>query len=120
MPTLYQTVNGTGIATALIVDWAVVPFNVAVAVELQNGTGTFKVQYTLNNPNIAIDGGYPGYLGTAANTTVTWFDDVNIAANSTTSLTGNYMFPVRALRVNVASAGAAMQLQFSVVQGYPS
>lgn len=120
MPALYQTINGTGIATALIVDWAVVPFNVAVAVELQNGTGTFKVQYTLDNPNVVIDRGYPGYLGTAANTTVTWFDDVNIPANSTSSLTGNYMFPVQALRVNVASAGATMQLQFSVVQGFPS
>lgn len=120
MPALYQTINATGIATALIVDWAVVPFNTAIAIEVQNGTGTFKVQYTLNNPNIAIDGAYPGYLGTAANTTVTWFDDVNIPASSTTSLSGNYMFPVRALRVNVASAGATMQLQFSVVQGYPS
>lgn len=116
---MYQLITATGNATALILDNAQTPFNVAAAIELQSGTGQFSIQYTLDNPNAAIDQGFPGYLGTAANTTVTWFNDVNVATTSASGVT-NYMFPVRALRVAVQSAGATMQLQFVVIQGYPT
>ena len=94
---IYQQITATGTATAIILDTAQTPFNVSAAVELQSGTGTFSIQYTLDNPNAAIDWGAPGYLNPARNTTVTWFNDVNVATTSASGVT-NYMFPVQALR----------------------
>lgn len=109
---VYQRTNGTGTTTAIILDWTQPVFNVSFAVELQSGTATFGVQFTLDNVNQAID--LPG-----ANTTVTWFNDVNTGTVATASIAGNYMFPVQALRLNVASIGPASQLQFVVLQGLP-
>jgi len=116
---IYQQINGTATGTAIILDNAQTPFNVSFAVELQSGTATFGVQFTLDNPNAAIDLGFPGYLGTAVNTTVTWLSDANVGPGTTTSSVGNYMFPVRAVRCVVASASATALLQFVVLQGYP-
>ena len=110
---VYQTISTTGAATPIILDNAVGPFNVSFAVELQAGTATFGVQYTLDNLNAAID------LGPQANTTVTWFTDANVGTATTSSSVGNYMFPVTAVRVNVASSGSLL-MQFAVLQGYPS
>lgn len=112
---IYQQINGTGIATAVILDYAVVPFNVSFALELQNGTGSFGVQFTLDDVDQPTDIGQ-------GNSTVTWFNDANAGPGQSNSTTGNYMFPVRALRVNVASASATgtFVLQLAVLQGYPS
>ena len=114
MAALYQTINGTAATgTAIILDWAVVPFNVSWAVEIQAGTATFGVQYTLDNLNAAID-------TFATNTTVTWFNDANGALPQTSNTVGNYAFPVRALRLNVVTATTNTVVQFVVIQGFPS
>lgn len=107
---IYQIVNGTTTGTAVILDWTQTPFNASLAVSILNGTGTFTAQYTLDNPNAAIDQG-------SASTTVTWFNDVNIALASA-NIAGNYMFPVRALRLAVQSSAATGQFQFAVIQGF--
>jgi hypothetical protein len=124
---LYQvingTTNGTSIGTALALDWAVVPFNVAFSLELIAGTGSFGVQYTLDELNAAVGSAIP-LNGQSANTTVTWFNDANAPAGQTASISGNYMFPVRWIRCQVATAFAnstgAFALQFSVLQGLPN
>lgn len=113
MAVMYQTINGTAATnTAVILDWSQSPFNTSFAVTLLAGTTSisYGVQYTLDNPNAATDQG-------AATTTVTWFNDVNVGVGSTTNLAGNYMFPVRALRCNVATATATTIVQFAVIQG---
>ena len=110
---IYLNVAGTGaVGTAIILDWAVVPFNVSFAVELQAGTATFGVQYTLDDPNAAID-------GLTTSTTVTWFNDANAGLPQTASTVGNYAFPIRAIRLNVVSATTATSIQFAVIQGLP-
>lgn len=111
---IYQQINGTGTGTALILDWAVVPFDVSFALEIQSGTGQFGVQYTLDDPNAAID-------GLTTSTTVTWFNDAN-AGSTTNSTTGNYLFPVRALRVQCYSSSntGTLNMQFAVLQGLPN
>ena len=115
MAAIYQQINGTGTAPVIVLDWAVVPFNVSFALELQAGTGSFGVQYTLDDVNAAID-------GLTTSTTVTWFNDANAGPGQSSSTTGNYMFPVRALRCVVASASntGTMSLQFAVLQGLPN
>jgi hypothetical protein len=123
MPALYQQFNGTATGTSLLLDWAVVPFNVSFALELVSGTGSFGVQYTLDDVNVATGTALP-LNGQSAQTTVTWFPDANAPAGQTTSIAGNYMFPVKAVRCVVATAFAnstgAFALQFSVLQGYPN
>jgi hypothetical protein len=112
---IYQQFNGTATGTAVILDWAVVPFNASFALELQNGTGQFGVQYTLDDPNAAID-------GLTTSTTVTWYSDANAGPSNANSTTGNYLFPVRALRVQVSSASntGTFSMQFAVLQGLPN
>lgn len=116
---IYQQINGTATGTAIILDNAQTPFNVSFAVEVQASTATFGVQFTLDNPNAAIDNGFPGYLGMPVNATVTWFNDAIAPAGSTASVSGSYSTPIRALRCVVASAGALAVVQFVVLQGYP-
>ena len=120
---VYQQFNGTTTGTAIILDWAVTPFNVSFALELIAGTGSFGVQYTLDEVNSASGTALP-LVGQSNNTTVTWFADANAPAGQTTSISGNYMFPVRAVRCTVATAftnaTGAFSLQFAVLQGLPN
>lgn len=108
----YLPLNTTGTSAAVMLDWATVPFNVSWAFEIQASTATFQVQYTLDNPNAAIDG-WP------VSTTVTWFTDVNSGTTATASMSGNYMFPVTALRAQVSACGSSFLGQFVVIQGLP-
>lgn len=102
----YQTVNSTGTTDPVVMDWTLVPFNASFAVELQGATtATFAVQYTLDDVN-----------GT---NTVKWFNDANVGANSTSSAAGNYVAPVRALRLNTSALSASGSIIFAVLQGLP-
>ena len=87
-------------------NWAQTPFNASFAVEVKNGTGTFGVQYTLDDIN--------------AVTTATWFNDVNVGPTSTASAAGNYVAPIQFLRLNVSAISAGGIIQFTVLQGLPS
>jgi len=101
----YQRINATGTTNPVMLDWTLVPFNASYAVTLTTGTGTYKVQFTLDDPN--------------STATVTWFDDVNAPANSTTNIAGNYIAPVQAVRLNCSSLGNSAVMQFAVLQGLP-
>lgn len=123
---IYQLFNGTTTGTAILMDLTQSPFNVSVSCELLAGTGSFGIQYTLNNPNLLASSStaVPLVASPAGTTTVTWFNDANIGTASTVSTTSNYMFPVFALRavVNTAFANSTgnFSLQVSIIQGYPN
>lgn len=103
---VYQTINSTGTSTPVSLDWTLVPFNAAFAVELQgNTTATYKVEFTLDNVN--------------DNTTATWFESISAPANSTTSLYGTFTAPVTFTRVNCSALSANGTIRFAVVQGIP-
>ena len=109
----YLSISTTGTSSAFLLDWAVVPFNVSWAFEIQSSSAVFQVQYTLDNLNAKTD-------GLTTSTTVTWFTDVNSGSTASASMAGNYAFPVTALRVQVSTCGAALQAQFVVLQGLPN
>jgi len=96
---VYQTVIGTtggplgnGISTAVPVDTLLNPFSVGVGCTITSGTATYTVQHCFDdvfNPNFN-----PG--------TAIWINHPSLV-NQTTSIDGNYAFPVRAIRLVVNS-----------------
>lgn len=102
-----QSINATGAATACVLDWTVVPFNVSAAVILTAGTATYGVQYTLDDVN------------NATAQTVRWIADPSIGTGITSTGFTQFLSPVQAIRLNVASIGATGNLEFKVIQGYP-
>jgi len=98
--------NSVGTTVPVNLDWTVVPFNASFAVNLAgNATGTFTVQYTLQNPS----------NGTGL---INWYNDANVAS-STSTFVGNYMFPVQAVRLVMSSLSTNGTGAFSVLQGLP-
>lgn len=89
-------------------DYVLSPFNASFRVTVPAGvTTSYKVQYTLDDLN-----------ANPAITTIDWVDDANVGAGTTASATGNYMFPVSAIRVVTASlSGGTATLFFTVLQG---
>lgn len=102
---VYQSITATGTGTPVTVDWTLTPPNLSFAVDLAGAaTGTFTVQYTLMDVN-------------GTNTPV-WHNDATLV-NATTNLVGNYVFPVRAVRLITSSLSANGTGVFSVLQGLP-
>lgn len=103
---VYLAFTAAGTTAPVTLDWTVVPFNASFAVDLAgNATGTFTVQYTLQDVS----------NGTGL---VTWHNDANVAS-ATSTLVGNYMFPVRAIQLIVSNLSASGTGTFSVLQGLP-
>lgn len=101
----YQLTNAAGTATPILLDWTQPVFNASFAVELQGSTtATFGVQFTLDS------------LDTAS---PTWYYDANVGQNTTSTFVGNYMFPVRAVRLETVSLSAGGSIIFAVLQGIP-
>lgn len=100
-----QLINSTGNATALIIDWTLIPFNVGIALELQGAsTGTFKAQYTLDDVN-------------DPSVTATWFDITGTSGTATVAV--SHTIPSRAVRANVSALSAAGTIRFVAIQGLP-
>jgi len=95
-----KDISATGASSPILLDFYHNPFNVSVFVEFYSGaTATYKLQYTGSNLN---DSSYPS---------ATWFDDtVNIVSGTTTAKSGNFAFPVYAVRLNVASISGTIRL----------
>lgn len=109
MATTYQLITATGTGTPIGLDWTQPVFNVSFAYELQgSSTATFSVQYSLDDVN-----------NTSVVSTATWFEDSNVAASSTASVVGNYMFPIRFVRHITSSLSANGSAVFAVIQGIP-
>jgi hypothetical protein len=97
-----QTHTTTGEKDAILVDQAQSPFNMSASVVVASGTATFGVQYTMDDLN-------------DSSITPFWFDDANIPAGSTASEATNYMFPIRAIRINISAISGSVR--FTVLQG---
>ncbi len=102
---VYQLTNAAGTAAPVVLDWTLVPFNASFAVEMQGAsTGTFGVQYTLDD----INSGTPK-----------WFYDSNVGQGSTAVFVGNYIAPVRAIRLETTDLSSGGSIIFAVLQGLP-
>lgn len=101
---VYQSYTTTGAKTAVALDYFQTPFNASVFAFLVSGSATFAVQFTAD----PIDD---------ATITPRWFDDANLPTGTTASGASNYMFPVRAVRINIAVISGV--LEFKVLQGLP-
>lgn len=97
-----QVVSLSSISTssALPVDRLQSPFSVGLGVVL-TGTATYTVEHTFDD-----------ILGGA---TPTWLPNASLAA-ATTSQSGNYAFPVTAIRLNV-TAWTSGTITMTVLQG---
>lgn len=101
---VYQSYTTTGAKTPVLLDWTLTPFNASVFAYLVSGSATYAVQFTAD----PIDD---------ASVTPRWYDDANLPTGTTASGSSNYMFPVRAVRINIASISGV--LEFKVLQGLP-
>ena len=95
-PSVYsQTTTGAS-APPIVTDHYKDPFNVTIGVVFSPGAvATVKVQFCLDDP--------ASFLSTTTyNANATWYDHVTLTALNANS-TGNFGFPVRAIRTNVTA-----------------
>lgn len=85
------TKTGTGRSAICVVDDFQTPFNVGVAVSL-SATGTFTVEYSLDDPNAA------GYSPASA----TWYVASGFTSGSA-AIAGAITVPCRAVSLNVSA-----------------
>lgn len=85
------------------------PFNVGIAVVLSAGASlTYSVEHTFD------DVFAPGFNASTA----TWFPNSGLSAKTTT-LDGNYAFPIMALRLNVTTYGSGTATMTAIQAGMP-
>ena len=102
MPALITT-NGTGTSSIWFPDWMQNPFNVGIQCVV-TGTATFNIEHTLDNIEIITSTNpFSGNANATTAANATWVANPGITS-ATTTINGNYAFPVRALRINVLSA----------------
>jgi hypothetical protein len=96
------TQTGTGTTAWIPVNYRQSPFNIGFGAVIVSGTATYTVQHTFDD---------------IYNSTVTpvAFDNANATAQ-TANKDSNYMFPIRAMRLNV-TAGAAPVVKLTILQG---
>ncbi|WP_213775107.1 hypothetical protein [Bradyrhizobium sp. dw_78] len=99
---IYETYTTTGAQDPIPLNYYQTPFNASVFVYINGGTATYGVQYTADPTN-------------SASITPRWFDDANMPAGTAASATSNYMFPVRAVRVNITAITGSVE--FKILQG---
>ena len=105
---VYVTYTSSGIQTGVSLNYFQTPFNATVGTYLSTGsTATYAIQYTLDDIT----------AGTSASTVlpVRWYDSANYATGTTSAGTENFMFPVRAVRLNIAALSS--YIEFKVLQG---
>jgi len=96
------TLTTTGTSAWIPLDSRQAPFNVGLGVKINSGTATYTVEHTFDD---------------VFDSTVTpvAFSNSNISA-ATTNKDGNYAFPVRAVRLNIAS-GSSPNVTLTILQG---
>lgn len=104
----YKTLSktGTGRSGICVVDDFQTPFNVGVGVVLGT-TGTFTVEYSLDDPNAA------GY----SPSTATWYVAPGFASGSA-NIAGAIIIPCRAICLNVSVNGSTITA--NIVQAGPA
>lgn len=100
-----KTITQTGVGTTawIPLNRMQTPFNVSLGAVI-SGTVTYTIQHTFDN---VLD-------PTIAQGTITAFDNVNMTAQTTNS-TGNYAFPVAAVRLNITAGTGSVAL--TILQG---
>jgi len=101
--------NGTGFTVPVIMDYLQNPFQVSLGCDLTAGTATFSVQHTFDYSGIL---GSPTWNGT---TGVSWFANTGIT-NATTDISGNYAFPVAAIRLSIHSSNDTGSVTLVITQ----
>jgi hypothetical protein len=101
-------VTGTGVSTAFLPDYFQNPFQISIGCVLGVAAGTFSVEHCFD---------YQAVYSTSWNgsTGVTWFTNSGIT-NATASISGNYAFPVAAIRLNVTNAVATTVVTMFLTQ----
>ena len=85
------TVGAVAVSPAIPLDQYISPFNIGLGVSLSAGASlTYTVQHTFDDV----------YSPTFDPATANWFSNDTLV-NKTTSFTGNYAYPVTAIRLNV-------------------
>lgn len=100
-PQIY-TQTATGTSNWFPMDTRQAPFNVSVAVKINSGTATYNVEHTFDD---VFD---PAVTPVA-------FVNSGISA-ATTNKDGNYIAPVRAIRLNI-TAGSSPNVTMTILQG---
>lgn len=101
-------VTGTGNSAVCIPDFMQNPFQISIGCVLGTAGGTFSVQHTFDYTTVMS----PTWNGS---TGVTWWNNTGIS-NATASVSGNYAFPVAAIRLNVSEAVATTTVDVSITQ----
>ena len=103
------TVGAQDVSSVVPLDTYQDPFNVSIGVSLSGGsTLTYSVQHTFDDVQA------PGFDPTTA----TWFTNSGLSAK-TTSLDGNYAFPVTAIRLNVTAYTSGTATMTVIQSGMP-
>jgi len=92
------TQAGVGSTAVVPLDIHSRPFNVGVGCIL-TGTATFTVEHTFDDPQAS------GFDAATAN----WLPNTGLTSK-TASADGNYAFPVRAVRLTIASGAGSVQM----------
>ena|SRR5689334_6168772 len=108
MQPIAVTVTGTAVSTAFIPDYMQNPFQISIGCVLGTAAGTFSVQHCFDYSTVLS----PKWDGS---TSVTWFNNSGIT-NATGSISGNYAFPVAAIRLNVSDAVATTTVTMFITQ----
>jgi hypothetical protein len=100
----FVPVTTTGTSNPYNLDPSISPFNVAIQVYVGSGvTATYSVEYTLDELFLQDN---------TANPNVRWTTDPQFPVGSSATITGNYLFPISAVRLNVASlSGGNLELK---------
>jgi hypothetical protein len=108
MKAIQTTVLGTANSQAFHMDVFQNPFAVSVACVLNAGAATWNVQHCFDLATTLT----PLWNGS---TGVTWFTNSGIAV-ATGAISGNYAFPVAAIRLNVIEATATASVTIFIDQ----
>ncbi|SCB30304.1 hypothetical protein [Rhizobium lusitanum] len=100
----FVSISATGTSVAFNLDPSIAPFNVAIQVYVAGGvTTTYSVEYTLDELMLQDN---------TANPNVRWTTDPQFPVGSSATITGNYLFPISAVRLNVATlSGGSLELK---------
>ena len=108
MQPVQLTQNGTGATRAVAMDYMQNPFQVSLGCVLNAGTAFFSVEHTFDFTSVFNN---PTWNGTTA----TWFANTGITG-ATTNISGNYAFPVAAIRLNIYSTNATGSVTLVITQ----
>jgi hypothetical protein len=102
MRRITETVSGVGISPTLPMDYRSQVFNVGFGCEA-TGTVTYSVQHTFDDIyNLAI--------------TPVWFNHAFVVG-ATTSMDGNYAFPIAAMRLNITAGTGSVTINILSTSG---